>query len=75
MPSREMRRDVAVEHLAELVTARRQRVDAVQQTANETEHLRDPSLRRLQARMLRQLERDVAQLDQLITEAIAATPP
>jgi transposase len=74
MPSREVRRDVAVEHLAELVNARRQLVDAVQQTGNQTEHLRDPSLRRLQARRIRQLERDVAQLDQLIAEAIAASP-
>ena len=74
MPSREVRRDAAVEHLAELVNARRQLVDAVQQTSNQTEHLRDPSLRRLQARRIRQLERDVAQLDQLIAEAIAANP-
>ena len=74
MPSREVRRDRAVEHLAELVTARRQLVDALQQTANQTELLRDPSLRRLQARRIRQLERDVVRLDQLIAEAIAANP-
>jgi transposase len=74
MPSREVRRDVDVEHLAELVNARRQLVDAVQQTGNRTEHLRDPVLRRLQARRLRQLERDVAQLDQLIAQAITDSP-
>ena len=74
MPSREVRRDVAVEHLAELVGARRQLVDALQQTANQTEQLRDPVLRRLLARRIRQLERDVAKLDQLIAEAIAASP-
>jgi transposase len=74
MPSREVHRDVDVEHLAELVNARRTLVDAVQQTGNRTEHLRDPALRRLQARRLRQLERDVAQLDQLIAEAIANSP-
>ena len=34
----------------------------------------DPGLRRLQARRIRQLERDVAQLDRLIAEAIAASP-
>jgi len=74
MPSRELRRDGAVEHLAELVTARRQLVDALQQAANQTEHLRDAGLRRLQARRIRQLERDVDQLDRLIAQAIAASP-
>jgi transposase len=74
MPSRAAHRDVAVEHLAELVNARRQLVDALQQTANQAELLRDPGLRRLQARRIRQLERDVAQLDRLVAEAIAASP-
>jgi transposase len=74
MPSREVRRDRAIEHLAELVTARRQLVDALQQTANQTEHLRDPGLRRLQARRIRQLERDIVRLDQLMAQAIAASP-
>jgi transposase len=74
MPSREVRRDPAVEHLAELVTARRQLVDALQQIGNQTEHLRDAALRRLQARRIRQLKRDVGQLDRLIDQAIAANP-
>ena len=74
MPSREVHRDAAVEHLAELGSARRQLVDALQQAANQTEHLRDRGLRRLQARRIRQLERDVAQLDRLIAQAIAANP-
>lgn len=74
LPSREVRRDPAVEHLAELVHARRQLVDALQQTGNQSEQLRDAGLRRLQARRIRQLERDVAQLDRLIADAIAASP-
>jgi transposase len=74
MPSREVRRDPAVEHLAELVTARRQLVDALQQIGNQTEHLRDAALRRLQARRIGQLKRDVGQLDRLIDQAIAANP-
>lgn len=74
LPSREVRRDPAVDHLAELVMARRQLVDAVQQVGNQTEHLRDAALRRLQARRIRQLERDVAQLDRRIAQAIAASP-
>ncbi len=72
LPGREVRRDPAVDHLAELVTARRQLVDDLQQVGNQTEHLRDAALRRLQARRIRQLERDVAQLDRLIDQAIAA---
>jgi transposase len=74
MPTREVQRDADVEHLAELVTARRQLVDALQQTGNQMEQLRDSVLLRLQARRVRQLERDVAQLDKLIAEAIAACP-
>lgn len=74
MPSREVRRDPQVERLAELVTARRQLVDARQQAGNHTEHQRDPALKRLLARRIRQLERDVEQLDQLITKAIAENP-
>jgi transposase len=72
LPSREVRHDPAVAHLAELVQARRQLVDAIQQAGNQTEHLRDAALRRMQARRIRQLERDLAQLDLRIAQAIAA---
>lgn len=74
LPSREVRHDPAVAHLAELVQARRQLVDALQQVGNQTEHLRDAILRRMQARRIRQLERDVAQLDLRIAQAIATNP-
>ena len=74
LPSREVRHDPAVDHLAELVTARRQIVDAQQQFANQTEHLRDAGLVRMQARRIRQLERDLGELDLRIAQAIAASP-
>jgi len=74
LPSREVRHDPAVAHLAELVQARRQLVDALQQVGNQVEHLHDASLRRLQARRIRQLERDVALLDLRIAQAIATNP-
>jgi transposase len=74
MPSREVQRDRAVDHLAELVQARRQLLDANQQIICQIEHLRDPGLRRLMMRRIRQLEHDVEQLDQLIVRAIAASP-
>ena len=71
-PSREVRRNRAVDHLAELVNTRRQLVDALQQIGNQAQLLRDAALRRLQTRRIRQLERDVVRLDQLIGQAIAA---
>jgi transposase len=74
MPSREVQRDRAVDHLAELVQARRQLLDANQQIICQLEHLRDRDLHRLMTRRIRQLERDVEQLDQLIVRAIAASP-
>jgi len=74
MPSREVHRDRDVDHLAELVQARRQLVDAAQQITCQIEHLRDPDLRRLMTRRIRQIERDVERLDQLIVRAIEASP-
>lgn len=74
LPCREVRHDPALDHLAELVTARRQMVDAKQQFGNQLEQLRDGSLRRLQMRRIRQLELDIAQIERRIAEAIATTP-
>jgi transposase len=74
LPCREARYDPALDQLAELVTLRRQIVDDKLRLGNQLEHLRDTSLRRLQARRIGQLDRDVAQLDRRIAEAIAATP-
>jgi transposase len=74
LPSREIRHDPGRAHLAELVTARRQLVDDRQQVGNQTEHTRDAALCRMQARRLRQLDRDLAELDRRIAQTIAATP-
>lgn len=74
LPCREVRHDPALDHLAELVTARRQMVDAKQQFGNQLEHLRDGSLRRLQMRRIRQFELDIAQIERRIAEAIATAP-
>jgi transposase len=74
LPTRPIRRDPAREQLAELVTTRRQIVDLVQELRNQREHRRDPSLRRMQERQIRQFNRDIAQLDRRIAEAIAAVP-
>jgi transposase len=74
LPCREVRHDPAVDHLAELVTARRQIVDDRLALGNQLEHVRDAALRRMQMRRIRQLDRDVAQLERRIAEAIAAVP-
>ena len=72
LPCREVRHDPAQAHLAELVTARRQALDAMLQLSNQLEHLRDPELRRLQQRRIRQLEADERRISTRIAEAIAA---
>jgi len=74
LPCREIRHDPARTHLAELVTARRQVLDAKLRLTNQLEHLRDPELRRVQARRIRQLEADEVRLAARITEAVMATP-
>lgn len=74
MPSRQVQRDRAVDHLAELVRARRQLVDAAQQTSCQIEQVCDTSLRRMLTRRIRQLELDIAKLDQLIVKAIENSP-
>lgn len=74
LPCRAVQRDPARDHLAELVNARRQMVDLKQQLDNQLEHLRDAALRRMQQRLIRQIEADVVRLDRRIAEAIAAVP-
>jgi transposase len=74
LPARPPRHDPVLEHLAELVTVRRQLVDACQQIANQSELLRDRELARMQARRIRQLEADIERLDRRIDQAIAAVP-
>jgi len=72
LPCREVRHDPARDQLAELVTARRQVLDAKLQISNQLEHLRDPELRRLQQRRIRQLEADERLISTRIAAAIAA---
>lgn len=72
LPCREVRHDPALAHLAELVTARRQALDTKLQISNQLEHLRDPELRRLQQRRIRQLEADERLITNRIAVAIAA---
>lgn len=72
LPCREVRHNPALAHLAELVTTRRQALDAKLQLSNQLEHLRDPELRRLQQRRIRQIEADERLISTRIAAAIAA---
>ena len=74
LPSRPARHDPDLDHLAELVTARRQLVDDRLRCANQMELLRDAALRRMQTRRIRQLDTDVERLDKRIAETIASVP-
>ncbi len=74
LPTRAVQHDPTRQHLAELVTARRQIVDLRQELSNQLEHLSDPELRRMQERRIRQLDADLVRLDRRIAEAIAAIP-
>ena len=74
LPCRAARHDPDLARLAELVTARRQILDARQQCANQTELPRDRELNRMLARRIRQLDADAARLDHRIAQEIAAVP-
>lgn len=74
LPCREVRHNPARAHLVELVAARRQGLDARLQLVNQLEHLRDPELRRLQQRRIRQLDADERRISTRIAAAIAADP-
>lgn len=74
LPTREVQHDPVRDHLADLVRARRQIVDAKQMLANQAEHAADAELRRVWARHIRQFEAEAERLDRRIKEAIAANP-
>ena len=74
LPCHEARHDPNIARLAELVTARRQLLDDRQRCSNQMELVRDTGLRRMQKRRIRQLDTNIAHLDQRIAEAIAAAP-
>jgi transposase len=66
--------DPDAERLAELVTYRRQLIEAETALANQAEHLSDPELKRNAKRRLLTLKLQLLRLDQRIEAAIAASP-
>jgi len=74
MPTRVVRRDEALERLAEIVTMRRQLCDEHAAAMNQATHLEDPMLRRLSKRRLVRLEADICLLDKRLAELVGADP-
>src|SRR3974390_2893250 len=74
MPTRVVRRDEALERLAEIVTMRRQLCDEHAAAMNQATHLEDPMLRRLSKRRLVRSEADICLLDKRLAELVAADP-
>ena len=72
MPTRVVRRDDAVERLAEIVTMRRQLCDEHVVAMNQAAHLEDAILRRLSKRRLVRIEADILLLDKRLAELVAA---
>jgi len=70
MPTRVVQRDPAAEQLAEVVTMRRQLCDEHVAVANQTAHLEDTMLRRLNKRRLARLEADILLLDRRMAEIV-----
>ena len=74
MPTRVLQRDDAVEHLAEIVTMRRQLCDEHVAAMNQATHLEDAMLRRISKRRLLRIEADILLLDKRLAELVAADP-
>lgn len=74
LPSRPARYDATLARLGEVVTLRRQLVDARLVCSNQKQLLRDRELQRLQDRRIRQIDADIARLERRIAGEIAAVP-
>jgi transposase len=71
MPTRVVQRDPATEQLAEVVTMRRQLCDEHVAVENQTAHLEDAMLRRLNKRRLARLAADILLLDRRMAQIVA----
>jgi transposase len=71
MPTRVVHRDPAAEQLAAVVTMRRQLCDEHVAVENQTAHIEDAMLQRLNKRRLARLEADILLLDKRMAEIVA----
>ena len=74
LPSRPVRYDATLARLGELVTLRRQLVDARLECSNQKQLLRDRELQRLQDRRIRQIDADIDRLERRLAREIAEVP-
>jgi transposase len=72
MPTRPMQRNVAVERLAELLTARRQLSEEKVAAENGSKLLEDSMLQRLYRRRITRMEADIMLLDKRLADMVAA---
>lgn len=72
MPTRVVHRDPAAEQLAAVVTMRRQLSDEHVTVENQTAHIEDAMLRRLNKRRLARLKADILLLDKRMAEIVAS---
>lgn len=72
MPTRTVQRDAVTERLAEVVTTRRQLCDEHVAVENQTAHVEDAMLRRLNKRRLARLAADILLLDRRMAEIVAS---
>jgi len=74
LPTRPVEVDPKLERLAEQATARHQLSDELTRAQNQAEQVRDPVIKRLGKQRIAQITRQIALLDKLIAQAIAADP-
>jgi len=74
LPTRPVEVDPKLERLAEQATARHQLSDELTRAQNQAEQVRDPVIKRLGKQRIAQITRQMALLDKLIAQAIAADP-
>ena len=74
IPTRAVRRDVAAERLAEIVTMRRQLCEEHVAVLNQAAHVEDALLRRLNRRRMARLQEDIRLLDKRLAELVTTDP-
>jgi transposase len=74
MPTRAVLRDVAAERLAEIVTMRRQLCEEHVAVLNQSAHVEDALLRRLNRRRRARLQEDIRLLDKRLAELVRTDP-
>jgi transposase len=70
LPARPVRHDPLAEQMAELITARRQRIEERVRLTNQTELVIDPALRRMAAGRLKRIAAELVVIDHRLAELV-----